>query len=164
VQESFECTNQGCTVSRNNYPHWKRVLGRWDCDDKVLRSLGTLANATFSVRVEQLVTQKGRYTGDVHLGVAQPHIAPDDHSETRDARVPAWVCCCRDGTLLVPNQALDARVPPIVDGDVLRFELRGNKMFLYKNDEHLGMIFDDISGPVVPVAEMNLSGSRVTLC
>lgn len=164
VQESFECTNQGCTVSRNNYPHWKRALGRWNCDDKMHRSLGSRANATFSVRVDAIVTQKGRYIGDVHLGVAQPHIAPDDHSEIRNASVPAWVYCCRDGCLLAPNQALLTRLAPINDGDILRFELRGHNLYVYRNDEDLGLAFTDINGPVVPVVEMNLSGSRVTLC
>lgn len=164
VLESFECTNQNCTVSRNNYPHWKRALGRWNCDDKMHRGLAARVNATFSVRIEVLVTQKGRYAGDVHIGVAQPHIAQDDHSETRNASVPAWVYCCRDGALLAPNQALEMRVAPIGDGDVMRFELRGSKLYLYRNDEHMGLAFDDVSGPVVPVVEMNLSGSRVTLC
>lgn len=164
VQESFECTNQGCTVSRNNYPHWKRVLGRWNCDDKMHRSLSARANATFSVRIESLVTQKGRYSGDVNLGVAQPDIQPDDHAETRNFSVQAWVFSCRDGALLAPNRTLKQRLAPAGDGDVLRFDLRGNKLYLYRNDEHLGLAFDDISGPVVPVVEMNLSGSKVTLC
>lgn len=163
VQESFECSNQGRTVSRNNYPHWKRALGRWNCNDKMHQSTATRVRATFSICIDQLVTQKGRYAGDVHVGVAQPNTPSDDHAETRNATVPAWVYCCGTGALLGPNRVLNTRFAPVTDGDTLRLELRGNKLYMHKNDEHMGLAFDDVDGPVVPVVEMNLSGSKVTL-
>eukprot|EP00927_Polykrikos_kofoidii_P065575 TRINITY_DN61311_c0_g1_i1.p1 TRINITY_DN61311_c0_g1~~TRINITY_DN61311_c0_g1_i1.p1 ORF type:complete len:472 (-),score=75.17 TRINITY_DN61311_c0_g1_i1:276-1691(-) len=164
MAECFEISNGGCTVARNNYPYWKRALGRWNCDDRMQRGLLARCHASFSIRIDHLVTQKGRYTGDILLGVARPDIAPDDHSETRNNAVPAWVYSCRDGTLIAPHCIAPKRMTPATDGDLLRFELRCGKLFVSRNGESLGMAFDDVCGPVVPVVEMNLALSKVTLC
>mmetsp|Transcript_89852 Transcript_89852/g.253395 ORF Transcript_89852/g.253395 Transcript_89852/m.253395 type:complete len:458 (+) Transcript_89852:96-1469(+) len=162
--ENFELSNRCCTLSRTNYPHWKRALGRWNCDDFMQQRLLTRCNASFSVRIDNLVTQKGRYSGDILLGVARQDVPQEEFSDTRNNAAPAWVYSCSDGALVAPCYRPTIRMTPSVVGDVLRFELRAGMLFIFRNGEPMGCAFEDIAAQVFPVVEMNLAGSRVTLC
>jgi len=114
----------------------------------------------WEVRVDNYVNEE-----DVFLGVARWGVSLEGSTAPYNTRF-FWSYCCSDGQKTGPNtSSKQAFSESSRTGDVIgfRLDMDTGKLEVLKNDRSLGILADDVTGPVYPAVNLYYSGAQVTL-